>query len=62
MDNEASHSPEMIANDPKKNVRILAQNLGLANENAIAIGPYSKIDNRIRLTRRANDSIKVVLQ
>jgi hypothetical protein len=39
MDNEASHSPEMIANDPKKNVRIRAQNLGLANEKAIAIGP-----------------------
>jgi hypothetical protein len=29
----------MIANDPKKNVRIRAQNLGLANEKAIAIGP-----------------------
>ena len=39
MDNEASHSPEMIANDPKKTVRIRAQNLGLANEKAIAIGP-----------------------
>ena len=62
IDKEASHSPEMIANDPKKKVRILAQNLGLANEKAIAIGPKSKIDNRIRLTRRANDSIKVVLQ
>jgi hypothetical protein len=39
IDKEASHSPEMIANDPKKNVRIRAQNLGLANEKAIAIGP-----------------------
>ena len=39
IDNEASQSPEMIASDPKKNVRILAQNLGLANEKAMAIGP-----------------------
>ena len=39
IDKEASQSPEMIASDPKKNVRILAQNLGLANEKAIAIGP-----------------------
>jgi hypothetical protein len=39
IDKEASHSPEMIANDPKKKVRILAQNFGLINEKAIAIGP-----------------------
>jgi hypothetical protein len=39
MDKEASHSPEMIANDPKKKVRILAQNFGLINDKAIAIGP-----------------------
>jgi hypothetical protein len=29
----------MIARDPKKKVIILAQNLGLAKEKAIAIGP-----------------------
>jgi hypothetical protein len=39
IDKEASHNPEMMANDPKKKVRILAQNFGLMNEKAIAIGP-----------------------
>ena len=58
----ANQIPVMIAKEPKKKVKILAHIFLLANEKAIAIGPNKSTDKSIRLTRRAKDSIKVVLQ
>lgn len=62
IEREASQPPEMIAKNPKTKVKILAHNFWLINENAIAIGPYKRIDKTIRLTSSAKDSIEVVLQ
>ena len=62
MERPANQIPVMIDNEPKKKVKILAQNFLLAKEKAMAIGPNKSIDRRIRLTTSARDCIKVVLQ
>jgi secreted trypsin-like serine protease len=62
MDKPANQIPVMIDNEPKKKVKILAQNFLLAKEKAMAIGPNKSIDRRVRLTTSARDCIKVVLQ
>ena len=58
----ANQIPVMIANDPKKKVKIRAHIFLLAKEKPIAIGPNKSTERSIRLTRSAKDSIKVVLQ
>ena len=51
----------IIAKDPNIKVNILAHFFWLAKEHARAIGPNKSTERRIRLTRSAKDSIKVVL-
>jgi len=58
----ANQIPVMMANDPKKKVKIRAHIFLLAKEKPIAIGPNKSTERSIRLTRSAKDSIKVVLQ